>query len=787
MNLDSALSDELFIKVLAYLGPRDLARLQAVSRRISNLAQDPQVWKRLFIQTFIDGNGNGNRQRMHRLPALTDLRALVASAAHISHPIKGLPRRYVYQQASSASLDRGSDQDHFVAEVLNNGLDWQALFRVSSNWQKGNYAVSELLLGIGQAPIADQSALTTSQPTMQPSPTPQRRRRTLIRHHPASNPAGPIRPDTLVQSSGDFIFTASRHPQSDERAFVPTIDVYPEDSSQTSPGPASKAARGLRRATPHEPMAHKPIKQLQSEQLRWRRSNDADAKVAVTDLRVDASPGTTKDSVRLFAAYSTGDFSVFTLCGASDSLDVQEAVFHASTNTSPSPIVMSSFQSPLLVTCTADFCISIYHIEDTASGVANAELLREMKSYTCHWPATMTLRQVQRREQGIGGETAIARTQTLGKRSRSPTRPRTFAGIKASRGRRNANPLIPMQSKSTQDEHLFGLDIAYCTPSYPDNWTVSLQEIMIGWTSQSHSSPRNVSISSRYATAGPRVKSAFPVHTTAQNADEPDSSDASDGETENKRSYQTLTPSPGRKAPLPRSIFDSPRPFATEEVSSPTTSKDRTVSISYDAPFMVVGSSDNTVDVYEVEHCPSTSTSTQGSSIALHHRRVLHGHMGSVLSVALDEGRCVSGSNDGTVMVWTLGETSGRAYNDIHHVVTLTPSQMDSQIGGADGAGGTVPTLRDLLEQIRREEQAMQRSRTPAGSLPSSLAVTSTARRHGAIKWVSTSFDRILSVSSSLPLQPCISGSAEQDSGVKGPSEPSRDSGERVQVWSFAA
>lgn len=744
MTLDSALSDELFIRVMLYLEPRDLARLQSVSRRLCVLAQDAQIWKRLFIQTFVSHEASvGNARSKRRIPTLSDLKTLLsdvdkrrADGNASQRTIRGLPKRYLNHASHDEVLDDGL--------LLHDGIDWQGLYRVSLNWERGSYTISELLNGLAKRASVDEE-LRTEQ--MRPSPE------NRASQNAGSTESGPCRTKTLVQTAGDLIFTASRTSDDAQSGAsgLPHINVYLEPRSQTS------STRRWSETAPHEPMDHQPIRIIESEGLASYYQGGTHS-VTITELKV-ACNALNPDTIHLFAAYSTGDLSIFVIQRCKEEpvesgtrLRVDERVFQCAA--SRSPIVMSSIQLPLLVTCTADFCITIYRV---GRGVDSIHLLRKMKSFTCHWPASMSLRSLGRHEDGASTVSA----NSMGKRKRSaspsPSRPRqTFSDLKAKRARRGEGEQQPSSGDAQDDDdnqefpYTFRLDIAYCTPSYPNNWTVSLQEVQIRCSAQ------GAEVSSRYATATPRQKSLTTPrrgHTTRSSTPTDSDGDGDDHEGANTAAATTAPTAPS----TPHSIFDGDAQSHQRLPAVPASK--RIISISYDEPFLVAGSSDNMLDVYEVENSiAEASNHAHLPPLKVHHRRVLHGHMGSVLSVAQEDGRCVSGSNDGTVMVWTLGE---RQWQAMHHVVTLKPRHSDAS---SDGDRMLVPTLRDLLEQVRREHASVSSADLPAPSV---------RQVQTAIKWVSTSFDRVLSVSSNRMARDVID-------------RHGREQDERVQVWSFA-
>lgn len=239
---------------------------------------------------------------------------------------------------------RAVDQE----DVRHDGLDWQSLYRVSANWQSGNFAVTELLARAGKV----------AQP-VEPST-------------PRSSLAGPDRPLTLVQSAANLIFTASRREDSEA-----VVRVYRCNTEQGSPR-TQQVSQDVEE--PHDPTKSRPIAELRSPRL-------SNSKATITELRVDvATPSAATSSVaNLFVAYSDSTWSIFRV---TCSLDHQEVVHLTPPASTTTPIVLASFHWPLVATCTADFHISLYQLGDSQQ---QPRLLKQMHSLTCHWPATISL------------------------------------------------------------------------------------------------------------------------------------------------------------------------------------------------------------------------------------------------------------------------------------------------------------------------------------------------------------------------------------------------------------
>lgn len=226
----------------------------------------------------------------------------------------------------------------------------------------------------------------------------------------------------------------------------------------------------------------------------------------------------------------------------------------------------------------------------------------------------------------------------------------------------------------------------------------------------------------------------------------------------------SVAPARGATARVVLQTFDAHDAHGTTSVTSrvahahaPCVAGGAVTSVMYDAPYLVLGTTANLLDVYRVEE-PSApapgagarvgraaSATPAGAPLRVVHCRTLYGHTSRVCSVALRNGRCVSGASDGSVRVWSMGAAPGE------HVATL-----HGHVPDADDRG----TLRALLPHAPRRgaptlaELARELPHTPAAT-------------PGVVRHVSTAFDTILCVTAG------CRAAARAD--------------EQVQVWHFAS
>lgn len=784
--MDRLLADETILRIFSFLAAADLARMQLVSKHLRTLAQDRHLWKRLFYFTFVQPlNGASSSSHVSILPTLRELRSLLLhqnllSGKHVtgdgSRPIHRLPSRY-YSPSSHLmpSFEAGEDVSRTLSSLLfdrlglkefsdHHLLDWEQIFRVSTNWQRGKFTVSELL---------------TSDP---------RTTSGLEPHLPRSFP------HTIVRVSNRFILTATSI-QDEHHIALPTISIYSSDpdlASQTSPPHAlSHISSDLHR---NPPALRFTSPGLQS----FLASSSSHAQALITEIAVDTataadntppitsghrkrkltpSEQTLSNSVsRIVVAYSTGHISLFSLYPLGGTISFIEDVFYKPKSTaSEGYITMAALHTPALVLCSSKFDLAFYQISNASA--TRLSLVHSLSSYRCSSPASLCLRKLP-----------------LHHASKRPERPSSVCS----------------GDRQTSDDHAddaaFRVTLAYSTPSYPSSWSVSVQELVVRLNLDPAATSTS-QITRRHATA--------------------------------KRPFRPTPIDPRGRFMLGRHHSSSPhasceawmQSLTAQSLSGPSAS--RSTSLTYDDPFVVLGASDNLVEVYELlgattifrrgvddlhAQTPASRSATATSSsprqtLRLVHRHSLHGHTGSVHSVALEDGRCVSGGADGSVMVWNLGDRSNEtdsiasamrhvraeargferqnhandfiarsansAFNhereeeeeeetatDISHVLTLrSPTAVEELVAlGLDAEAG------------HAEAVNARPFGTSLGHIVRSRLLDRQAR--SVVRWVSTAFDKIVSI---VAYTDATSSSAAADdfAGAQRPLE-------RVQVWSFS-
>lgn len=525
------------------------------------------------------------------------------------------------------------DGEAGTAEQEDRKVDWYTLFKVSRNWQTGNFTSRQLHTVDGRCLDVRDSDAAHAGPS---------RLGTEVASQGQS--VEPAMRGTLVDSTQSFVFTASHSP--DEASAVPALLAFP---SQSRDGSASRGDIRQQSLARHQSAA------LAAKHL---------SNVYISALAVDRR-GALAGSVRLFLGYSNGD------C-CSLRFNTSEHIFHDEEfiDAAPSDIVVTAaLCSPLLVTCTADFRIRIYH-----AGLTPVRFIEERRTYSCHWPATLRLDKLH----GKG------------------------------------------------EKELFRLSVAYSSPVYPIGWTVGLQEIVLGTQS---------SIMSRSA--------------CARQAHIVTSIDSPSRDSKRRR----LMGRPG--------IADTRR----HQVG-------RLTSLSYEDPFIVVGTEDNDVVCFRVEgSVRQTDNLVSPPPLSLGHVCTFQGHTGTVHSVSLNEGRCVTGGSDGSVRVWRLGDEEAAVAKAAGLLTTMDASLRRGlgkviTIGSSLAAGKRKRTdvhapplsLADILRQARSGQGASSAGRTGA-----------------VVRWVTSAFDQIISVSAVKSTTGACRGEAliEREE-------------EQVQIWNFA-
>ncbi|GAC98340.1 hypothetical protein PHSY_005933 [Pseudozyma hubeiensis SY62] len=789
--MDPRLADETILRIFSLLDAPDLARLQLVSKQVRTLAKDRHLWKRLFYCTFVRPQYGGSRKHAtsSTLPALRELRSLLLhqnllTGKHVAgdgnKQIHRLPSRYYRSSSNLASgtVPEGAEAnaDEALSALLLDGLassetsknhllDWEQIFRVSTNWQRGNFAVS--VLSTISPPVA---------------------RQTEKLHPPSST-------DTIVRVSDRFIFTAA----SGDRGHIPTnpsVSVYRSEPDSASldqhDGGAGQVPSDLHKRSPDLRFTSAGMQDL----LDSNNCGNTLAQIRVTEIAVDNASSENRSPVepsrhrkrrweacdrlhseklaRVLVAYTTGHISLFSLKAVNGSVIATEDIFCRPAFLAIGDcITMAALDSPAVVLCSSKFDVAFYQIAQ-ASSTTRLDLVHRLSSYRCSWPASLRLKKLPYHHVSK----RLKRSSSLSSTERHGTDDRL-------------------------EEVAFRVTLAYSTPCYPSSWSVSVQEVVLRLRLDATSTSA-VQVTSRHATA------KHPFRPTPIDP----------------RGRLMLGGNFMPSSHAPRDASGQRKAFH----SSLGPASSRSTSLTYDDPFVVLGASDNLVEVYELvgattfvrtdteERQAHTSTSRSATAtpashrqgLRLVHRRSLHGHTGSVHSVALEDGRCVSGGADGSVMVWSLGERSSETESIASAMRRARATALGAERREQSKHTSARSTSSTLLEEDG-EEAAIHMShvltlRSPTisqesevWSLDDDVACQSTptnARRfgpslgqlvgsrlfdrqaRGVIRWVSTAFDKIVSI---VAYTEATSNSANAGIIPIDGQQPR----ERVQLWSF--
>lgn len=526
-----------------------------------------------------------------------------------------------------------------IEDVNDRRTDWHALYRISWNWKKGSFNLQQLNAAMQMAQKTDQIDTAKSKLDL---------------------------PNTIIESTEKFIFTAMR--KSTSSGFA-KVSVYPAELMKSRGGTNEEEV--LQVAT------------FSSTDLNIQDK----AKISVSAIAIDQG-NVNADQVRLMTGYTNGLLSISIFCPSSKTFHELASYRQIHDQTT----VTAAFAWPFVATCTIDFHIRIYRLNEEGPTTL-FKLIAERRSYSCHWPACLRL------------------------------------------------------DRAKQNENAFCLTIVYSNPIYPSGWSVGLQELYLD---------KSGVIDSRSASA--------------------------------KRSYVvTKIDAPTKALPSKNS---SSRPTSIDQVG-------RLTSLSYEDPFVVVGSRDNGVFCFRVDKGKDNYGS---EALSIRYLRTLHGHTGSVHSVSLNGGRCVTGGSDGKVQVWYLGDEEaliaratgvismlkGRIRSNLGKVTSLRLSDARSErkrrqkrkLSDATNSEDEASNWKPLTLADIRKHHIYPSTKSPIASQPMHV-----------IRWVTSAFDRIISVTSNERYRyedrehsAILPSSCRVEAQHEGQNED-----ESVQIWNFAA
>lgn len=319
------LSAEVILRILGQLKDvKDIVRFRQVNKRMYSLGHDSILWKNMFIDTFLERLSDVEEESESKRASKRARKTI-----DDEEDMQTLPARTL---TSLPSIENDNDRR----------TDWHALYRISWNWKKGSFNLHQL-----------NAAMQKAQNTALAQPNSSKSKLDL--------------PNTVIESTDKYIFTAMRAPTFLPPHGVPEVSVFPTHSLKKKD--ESNDAEVLQIATFSSPSL--PIK-------------DQD-KISVSAIAIDRE-NADADQIRLMTVYTNGLLSIARFC-----LSTKAFCELTSYQLAQQPnIVTAAFSWPFVTTCTIDFRIRIYRLHEEGQ-TTTLKLIAERRSYSCHWPACLRL------------------------------------------------------------------------------------------------------------------------------------------------------------------------------------------------------------------------------------------------------------------------------------------------------------------------------------------------------------------------------------------------------------
>ncbi|WVW86762.1 hypothetical protein I302_108816 [Kwoniella bestiolae CBS 10118] len=454
---------EIFLRILSFLPPNDLAKVQRVDRYWSKMSVDPQLWKRLYLARYphphhsrliytatstISSENEINNASSPRTPTPRSLRPIARLPSRAFPPPS--PKRspslsqgqltpgsstpqmriegsgHVTPLSSRADKGKGKEQleEEVGHGVRNDGVDWKLMLRLGTNWSNGNaLSQSTIPLPPSPSPSIHSDAPSALPPLSLSSTSSLPRNSSISEQHIALSPS--------------YIFISS--------PLSPLVQVH----SSTSHG---------------QPLGIIP------PPPGWSNPKRPDN---VTCIVSDQSVIPIDDGVgdnlpaRITVFYQSGGFVVLTISPAmvGNGLSWKREFINPPNNRPRSikrratthealegdSVVLATMHWPILISCTREFNLSVYSLSlPPTSGnvgqVARPRHLQTLKSEVSYHPANLTL---------------------------FPTPP-SFCNHQD----QDHLDKQSIQEEKDESDH-FKASLTYCTPLYPSSWTIAVQEFTI--------------------------------------------------------------------------------------------------------------------------------------------------------------------------------------------------------------------------------------------------------------------------------------------------------------------
>ncbi|WWD20152.1 hypothetical protein CI109_104628 [Kwoniella shandongensis] len=451
---------EIFLRILSFLPPTDLAKVQRVDKYWARMSVDPQLWKRLYLSRYPHPHhsrliytakpttpstpGSGRPLRpIARLPSRAfpppspkrspSISSLVDHDGVSTPERPGRRKEGIGHATLLVSRAAGSSDGAEVGYgVRNDGVDWKMMLRLGTNWSNGN-ALSQTTISLPPSPSPSLPASIHASPQSHT-------------HHTSSTP--PPYTEQHIALFPSFIMTSS--PSS------PLVQVHSSSSRLATSKPLGLIPPPPGWSSPHRPdnvtaicADHSVIYPDDDEsEARERQKAELPARLAV----FYQSGGFVILTVRYHNASATTGGVDWTRESIHPPQARPRSIRRRATTYTPlegDPIVLASLYYPVLLTCTLGFHLSVYSLPHSQDNVqpSKPQHLHTMHSDVSFHPAALSL----------------------------------FPNS-------DSVPSMP-QYDDLPSPKAFQAALTYCTPLYPASWTVAVQEIGIDISPGSGSEP----------------------------------------------------------------------------------------------------------------------------------------------------------------------------------------------------------------------------------------------------------------------------------------------------------
>nr|XP_018260409.1 uncharacterized protein I303_07328 [Kwoniella dejecticola CBS 10117]OBR82567.1 hypothetical protein I303_07328 [Kwoniella dejecticola CBS 10117] len=421
---------EIFLRILSFLSPNELASIQSVDKYWAKMSLDPQLWKRLYLaryphphhsrliytdpQSLESSVNDANALSSPRTPkSLRPIARLPSRAFPPPSPRRSpaLAEGQLTPRSTPSRKQKGREVDEVNSEVghgiRNDGVDWKLMLRLGTNWQSS--AIPPLTLSPSSASESHQT------------------------HHRDAGIS-----EQYIALSPSYIFIAS--------PFSPLVQVHSSSSTSNTPIGIIPPPPG------------------------WSNPKRPDNITCVVSDQSVLPPDDTGDSdsdrlpTRIAVFYQSGGFVTLIISPNARGVGITwKREFVNNPGIRPpslrsrtygvnpgDPVVLASLHYPVLVSCTKEFNLSMYsltspsQVQSESGQIRRPRHLQTLKSQVSFHPAILTL---------------------------FPTHSPSSSPSPFSAG------------SSAQDEKnetdQFKVSLTYCTPLYPASWTIAVQEFSV--------------------------------------------------------------------------------------------------------------------------------------------------------------------------------------------------------------------------------------------------------------------------------------------------------------------